>query len=65
MREKNDRSYVRDFAFNKGIGIRESRKTFARRIQREGKILLKESEILAFGIQNTAQGFWNQTNDWN
>jgi len=32
---------------------------------KSGKILLMESEILGFGIQNTAQGIWNPTNDRN
>ena len=30
-----------------------------------GKILLDESGILSFGIQNTAQGIRNPTYDWN
>ena len=30
-----------------------------------GNILLMESEIGGFGIQNTAQGIWNPTTDWN
>ena len=34
------------------------------RIPESGKILLMESEILGFGIQNTAQGIRNPTNDW-
>ena len=30
-----------------------------------GKILLVECGILEFGIQNTAPGIWNPTNEWN
>ena len=30
-----------------------------------GKILLDESGILSFGIQNTAHGIRNPTYDWN
>ena len=29
------------------------------------KFLIVESGILGFGIQNTAQGIHNPTNDWN
>ena len=29
------------------------------------EIFLVESEILGFGIRNTAQRIWNPTNDWN
>ena len=34
-------------------------------ILESGKFLLVESRILCFGIQNTSQGIWNPTNDWN
>ena len=33
-------------------------------IPESGKILLMESGNLGFGIQNTAQGIRNPTNDW-
>ena len=35
------------------------------RIPESVKFLLVESEILDFGIRDTAQGIWNPTNDWN
>ena len=34
-------------------------------VPESGKILLMESEILAFVIRNTAQGIRNPTDDWN
>ena len=35
------------------------------RIPESGTILLRESEILCFGIRNSPQGIPNPTNDWN
>ena len=35
------------------------------RIPEPGKFLLKKSGIPSFGIQNTAHGIYNTTNDWN
>ena len=43
-------------------GIRE---IFASGIRNWGKILLVECGILEFGIQNTAPGIRNPTNEWN
>ena len=34
-------------------------------VRESGTFLLLESGILGFGIQNTAQGTRNPTNDWN
>ena len=46
--------YQKRFAQCKGFSIPES-----------GKILLVETGILGFRIQNTAHWIWNFTNDWN
>ena len=48
--------------WNVNSGIRE---IVACGIRNLGKILLVESRILGFEIQNTAQGIRNPTNDWN
>ena len=47
--------------------VRDSgiRKILACGIRNLGKIFLVESEILGFGIGNSAQGIRNPTNDWN
>jgi len=53
-------------ALCKGIRIQAEPAEFCMRNCTElGKILIGESGILGFGIQNTAQGIRNPTYDWN
>ena len=47
----------------KGNGIPDSGKSLLVE-SRIGENFLMGSEILDFGIQNTAQGIWNSTNNW-